>query len=565
MKSSVNKNGGFSLVEVLIALFLLSIIVASASAAFVFSTKTTLDNEIRMNALNIANETIEKIRALPFSEVGTKFRTVHGTYISGDPPGDILQEEIIQLNGVNYLVKVSINWEEEADWDLSGNAEWDYKSVRVSVTPQGYSSYHKLEQTIETYVTRDSSQPALSGSNIRIRCIRGWILPDENIKVVPGINALLLSGPSAVRFVQTSSKGIASFINLIPGNYTVQIDTTSQGYMIHPNKSSTVNINIEELATESFEVEIEKPCSLSFLLKDLGGNPILTDHLNPGSVGKISLIVPYPSGNLLEVLFISDDIDDSGMMPNLISNLWPVGDGYAGAYSLANVTLDNLQFFGGYTDNGTDEVLWNGKFNYPGETKEITLYFNVAPITPVGITTDWVDEPATIRIGLFVAEDEDGNPLEGVLSSNDLASTLIMPENNFSDFNALKIFVENKGTSSTPGLLIKKNSIIKLNGREIIFRGRIDVETASHPGHDGRLQLSTTWENGRETSDIYGRDIGDESTEPDRSYGKLYLEQPVYLGSNKIIDAGGYYFPSGIVLPDQSNRLIPFTKENYIE
>ena len=198
--------------RVIIAIFILSIIVASTVGAFLFSTKTTLDNEIRMNTINIANETIEKIRALPFSEVGTKFLREDGTYIDGDPAGDILQEEIRQINGIDYLVKVNINWEEQADWDLAGNAQWDYKSVRVSVTPQGRSRYTQFEQAIETYVARDSSHPALPGSNIRIRCKRVWSLPGEPLKVVPGISALLSSGPDAIRFVQTSSKGIASFI-----------------------------------------------------------------------------------------------------------------------------------------------------------------------------------------------------------------------------------------------------------------------------------------------------------------------------------------------------------------
>ncbi|MDI9489334.1 MAG: prepilin-type N-terminal cleavage/methylation domain-containing protein, partial [Bacillota bacterium] len=137
VKENLRKNEGFSLVEIIIAIFILSIIVASTVGAFLFSTKTTLDNEIRMNTINIANETIEKIRALPFSEVGTKFLREDGTYIDGDPAGDILQEEIRQINGIDYLVKVNINWEEQADWDLAGNAQWDYKSVRVSVTPQG--------------------------------------------------------------------------------------------------------------------------------------------------------------------------------------------------------------------------------------------------------------------------------------------------------------------------------------------------------------------------------------------------------------------------------------------
>ena len=63
VKENLRKNEGFSLVEIIIAIFILSIIVASTAGAFLFSTKTTLDNEIRMNTINIANETIEKIRA----------------------------------------------------------------------------------------------------------------------------------------------------------------------------------------------------------------------------------------------------------------------------------------------------------------------------------------------------------------------------------------------------------------------------------------------------------------------------------------------------------------------
>lgn len=568
VKENLRKNKGFSLVEVIIAIFILSIIVASTVGAFLFSTKTTLDNEIRMNTINIANETIEKIRALPFSEVGTKFLREDGTYIDGDPAGDILQEEIRQINGIDYLVKVNINWEEQADWDLAGNAQWDYKSVRVSVTPQGRSRYTQFEQAIETYVARDSTHPALPGSNIRIRCKRVWSLPGEPLKVVPGISALLSSGPDAVRFVQTSSKGIASFINLTPGKYEVIMDLESSGYMIHPNQKNILNtlkkIKLEENKTQSFDLQVEKPCSLKVFLKDLAGNPIVSDRLSPDAKGKISLKVPYPVGDILEITFTPDDIDSMGGLPDdFITNLWPVGEGYVGAYYIQNVTLDKLQFLEDYVQKGANEELWDGKFSAPGETKDIIVYLNIAPTTPTGIATNWVDESNSIRIGSYKAVDNDDNPLlGGVLKSNVLSETLVMPENSESYFNGLNLYIENTGTSTTPGLLIKKNSTLNLHGREIIFRGSIELERATPPGEDGKIYLSTTWEDGRETSDIDGSKI---DADEDTLYGKLYLTEPIYSGNNVIISAGAYYFPNGTILPDHYSRLIGITKENYVD
>lgn len=570
VKENLRKNEGFSLVEIIIAIFILSIIVASTAGAFLFSTKTTLDNEIRMNTINIANETIEKIRALPFSEVGTKFLREDGTYIDGDPAGDILQEEIRQINGIDYLVKVNINWEEQADWDLAGNAQWDYKSVRVSVTPQGNTRYSQIEQTIETYVARDSTQPALSGSNIRIRCKRGWKLPGESLKVVQGINVLLSSGPDAIRFVQTSSKGIASFLNLTHGNHEVTVDLASKGFMIHPNQESILeemkNIEFEENKNKTvpFDLEVEEPCSLRIFLKDLAGNPIVSDRLRPDAEGKIILKVPYPADDKLEVTFSPDDIDNmGGLSEGLITNLWPVGEGYVGVYHMEDLTLDKLEFLGDYVKTGTSEELWDGRFSAPGEIKDIIVYLNIAPTTPIGITTNWVDESKAIRIGSYKAVDDGGNPLlGGVLKSNDLSETLIMPENSETYFNGLKLYVENSGTSTTPGLLLKKNSTLNLHGREIIFRGSIEVERVNPPATEGKIYLSTRWEDGRETSDIDGSKI---DANEDILYGKLYLSEPIYSGENIIVSAGAYYFPNGTVLPDHSSKLIPITKENYIE
>ena len=57
------------------------------------------------------------------------------------------------------------------------------------------------------------------------------------------------------------------------------------------------NIEFEENKNKTvpFDLEVEEPCSLRIFLKDLAGNPIVSDRLRPDAEGKIILKVPYPS------------------------------------------------------------------------------------------------------------------------------------------------------------------------------------------------------------------------------------------------------------------------------
>lgn len=564
-----NEENGFSLVEILISIFIMSIVVASASAAYIFSTKSTINNELRMHAINIANEKIENIRALNFVDVGTKLM-YDGVYVEGDPGGDILQEEVVVRDGLEFLVKTDISWEEEAEWDLSGFAEWDYKSVRVSVTPLGNSSYHALEQKVETYVTRDFSQPSLPGCNIRIRCTRGWMESEDDIQVVQGINAKLYQGSSLKKFVNTSSKGVASFLNLDPGSYKVEIDPSVKGYMLYPGTSLTLNYNnLGDLVTENTPLRVEKPCSLRLVFKDLSGNSITSSNFSSGSKGRVSIIHPYPADTTVATEFETSNINSQGRLSTKVSNLWPVGDGYPGAYNLTNVTISGFHFIGGYVNNGGSQVIWNGKFDSPDSEKEITLYFTRFPNKPAGIHTDWVDG-RRIRQGSHTAEEKVNNvqvPLEaGIIESSNLNDTLRLEQGNVASFNGKKIFVENVGNGNNPGLTIRRNALLNLHGREIIFKGKVKIENSPSHSSPVGISLNTTWEDGTETSNLYGSSIDSENPAiANVLFGKLYLTEPLYLDDKIVVNEGGYYFPDGIILPDEYGRLIPFTKENYVD
>lgn len=571
IKESLRKEEGLSLVEIIVSIFILSLLVTSVSAAFIFSIGNAGNNEIRMHALNIANEEMEKIRSLNFAEIGTKKLTDDGSYIYGDPGGEILEERILNHNGMDYKVNIRVNWEEEADWDLGSSADWDYKSVSITATPVGRPDLEEHKQTFETYVTRDHSQPALTGANIRLRTIRGWKKVDDDTKVASNINIVLASGPSAPKSILTSSNGVASFLNLSRGRYAVEIRPESAGYMLHPTTSSTYQYNLSDLETVSEEIEVEKPCKLNFTFKRPDGSPITSSDFPAATRGYVNLITPHGvyTDNEMSVEFSTNNLDANGRLSTDSGDLWPVGEGYVGSYSIPSVNIGSYMSIATYVNNGGVEEEWDGSFDGPGSKKDIIVYMIPVAETPtVGTLGDgWLrNDNRFVFQGSppynFPATPADGiNKVAVVRPNPGTGRTTTRLQNNQPAYiYASKLFFETANNHiNYEGLclVVERNTNIYLNSSEIVMRGGVLIEF--HNNNPGKIHLKTG------INSIPGSSINDSRVDSNKSYGQIFLEGPVYYGTDKICEAGVYYFEDGTVLPDSGSLLIPITKENYFE
>ena len=125
------KRSGFSLIEVLIVVFIMSVAFTSFYTVSTVGTKYIIESKNRLAAAALLNEKMEIIRNLAYDKVGT--------LDSIDIPGNILQEENVTANGRSYHVSTSVRY---FDDPMDGTSETspadtipnDYKITRIIVS-----------------------------------------------------------------------------------------------------------------------------------------------------------------------------------------------------------------------------------------------------------------------------------------------------------------------------------------------------------------------------------------------------------------------------------------------
>ena len=135
MYTEREQQGGFTIIEVLIAMFVIGTVVTGLFGLFILSIRTSQEAERRIVAIALANERMEMIRNLPYAKVGTS---------GGVPSGSISQSETIARNGVDYLVRTDIRYVDDLyDGGVDGSSSEEEK---ITICHKAGSSN---EQTLE--------------------------------------------------------------------------------------------------------------------------------------------------------------------------------------------------------------------------------------------------------------------------------------------------------------------------------------------------------------------------------------------------------------------------------
>lgn len=250
------KQGGFGLLDVLLAASILLFVIASLSPLFAFGIQTLQNNSYRSIAQEIASNELEKIKALPYDDIGV---------INGNPPGTVEAYSSVERNNHLFQIARRITWYDDPsdgvfpeDYDPR-----DLKQVRVTVS---WSTFERnYSYTAKAKIARQSREPLPPGGHI-VAIVKTYPdeLPVENVKVE------LISGPSAPRYDYTLENGQILFPAVENGVYEVQINPPPE-YVAYPEVKK-VDVDIGE--AEYVDFYVSRSSSLTIRLVDPFGQLI---------------------------------------------------------------------------------------------------------------------------------------------------------------------------------------------------------------------------------------------------------------------------------------------------
>jgi Tfp pilus assembly protein PilV len=406
--NDMRMHGGFSLIEVTIAMFVLLMAILGFVPLYSYVHSNLITNRTEISAYNLAKNRVEAIKSVGWTNIGThtwetdgngNYILNNGSYVTvnGDPSGPFLQIKNVTENGtpisqsdcetgetpaannsdpITYNMSTQIKWEPDQSRGFNSGVITDYKDITVEVKAVNRTRTYQ-DVTLSARVTMEGEQQAQPGGNIIVAAQRGWNLnpgqpiPAQNIQIQ-------LTDPNANLYQQSTDlingdlPGEAFFPALMPyGIWSVNA-FDSNGMMVMPGtgKSGVANqtANVQDSDTAYLTVLAEIPCYLSLNFQDgVTGEPVTID----GSTDGVTLTWPSQIGTTesLPGSFSGSAVDQS-----VFGELWPVGAGCSGTYDL-EVTFPAAGPYNDYDNSKASD--WGGKFDNPGETKTVTV--NLVP------------------------------------------------------------------------------------------------------------------------------------------------------------------------------------------
>lgn len=126
----MNNKEGFTLIEMMVVVFVVGTIITGVMGLFILNMRTSRDAERRIAAVALANERMERVRNLPYAQVGT---------VGGVPSGAIAQSEDVVREGVTYSILVDVRYvDDDFDGtDSPGTIREEEENITICHHPPG--------------------------------------------------------------------------------------------------------------------------------------------------------------------------------------------------------------------------------------------------------------------------------------------------------------------------------------------------------------------------------------------------------------------------------------------
>jgi len=271
------KSKGFTLIEVIIDLLVISMVSLAVVGAYSAGYKSIEYARTKISAVALANEKMEILHNMPYDSLATVTGLIY-------PPGQIPDTEEVNRNGFNFQVKTTIScvddpYDGNADGTILGKPRdiniCDYKKAKIEISKEG------RPPTLAKLVTDIAANAAETDGNTGIikLCVFDSNLEPVNEATVELTNAeypdLHMSG-------LTDTTGCLLFPNLPPNvhNY-YHVMATKPGYstdQTYDRTSQNKNEDQRDLDVLAQQVTpqslyIDQLGHLQATFKDVSGNP----------------------------------------------------------------------------------------------------------------------------------------------------------------------------------------------------------------------------------------------------------------------------------------------------
>jgi len=195
---------GVTLLDTLVGTSLMLVVFLGINAAFRLSVDVITTNKARAGAIALANERMEYLRSLPYSQLAT---------LGGIPAGTLAQTETQTLNGVPYTRRTLIQYADDPR-DGTGGADTnsvtaDYKVARIDVSWESRTGVRHI--TLASRFSPPGIETAVPGGTLVIYAVNaaGGSLSGAQVRIV---NAS--TSPAIDTTTFTNASGTATFIGL---------------------------------------------------------------------------------------------------------------------------------------------------------------------------------------------------------------------------------------------------------------------------------------------------------------------------------------------------------------
>jgi len=256
------------LVEMLVSVMVISILMLGVYSLIILALRISADNKSHTAAIEIANQKMEEIRNLPYTDVGTA---------SGSPTGVLPDYETINREGAFRVHNTVMFYDDPYDGTVASGTDSifvDYKIATVEVTwqsggdPSSVTLFSKIiprtEETLAGYgllkiQTVDASGDAVSNADIHIE-------NEDN-----GISVDL----------QSNSQGVLDY-PVPPGFENYEVTVTKPGYGVdktydrtaeNPNPTRPhLSVTEGDKTEEAFSIDLLGQLTVKTIMQDLPPN-----------------------------------------------------------------------------------------------------------------------------------------------------------------------------------------------------------------------------------------------------------------------------------------------------